>query len=52
MRFDLFLHRRHHIGRAQVYLLVRRRAAGNKVRAHKNVRRFTPALTPIMYRSV
>ncbi len=35
MRLDLFLHRSHHIGRAQINFLARRRAAGNKVRAHK-----------------
>ena len=34
MRLDLLLHRRHHVGRAQVYLLARRRAAGDEVRAH------------------
>jgi len=34
MRLDLFLHRRHHVGCAQVNLLACRRAAGNKIRAH------------------
>ena len=52
MRFDLFLHRRHHIRRAQVYFLARRRAAGNEIRAHKIIWRLAPALTPIMYRLV
>src|SRR5437867_13457696 len=34
MRFDLLLHRRHHIRRAEVYLLARGCAAGNQIRAH------------------
>ena len=34
MRFDLFLHRGHHVGCAQIDLLACRRAAGNKIRAH------------------
>ena len=36
MRFDLFLHRGHDIGCAQINFLARRRAAGNKIRAHRN----------------
>ena len=35
MRFDLFLHGRHHLRRAQVYFLARRCAAGNQIRAHE-----------------
>lgn len=34
MRFHLFLHRGHDIGRAQINFLARCRAAGNKIRAH------------------
>ena len=34
MRLDLLLHGRHHVGRTQVHLLARRRAAGNQIRAH------------------
>src|SRR3954471_7415508 len=33
MRFDLFLHRRHDIRRAQIHFLARCGAAGNEVRA-------------------
>src|SRR5437763_16088617 len=40
MRRHLFLHRRHHVGRAQVDVVARCRAAGNKIRAHKILRRF------------
>ena len=41
VRLDLLLHRRHHVGRAQVYFFARRRAAGDQVRAHK-LAEFTP----------
>ena len=37
MRFDLLLHRRHHVRRAQIHLLARRRAAGNQVCAHAQI---------------
>jgi hypothetical protein len=50
----LLLHRRHHVGRAQVYLFARRRAAGDQVRAHK-LAEITPqesAAIPIMAQSV
>ena len=32
--FHLLLHRSHHVRRAQIHFLPRRRAAGNKIRAH------------------
>ena len=35
MRFDLFLHRGHNVRGAQINFLARRRAAGNKIRAHR-----------------
>src|ERR1043166_7515373 len=35
MGLDLLLDRGHYVRRAQVHCLARRRAAGNKVRAHK-----------------
>jgi len=35
MRFDLLLHRRHHIRRAEVHFLPRGCSAGNKVRTHE-----------------
>ena len=34
VRFDLFLHRGHHVGRAEINFLARRCAAGNEIRAH------------------
>src|SRR5260370_31327973 len=42
MRFDLFLHRGHDVRGAQINFLARRRAAGNKIRAHKIMRQFAP----------
>ena len=36
MRFNLFLHRGHNVRGAQINFLARRRAAGNKIRAHRN----------------
>src|SRR6266478_5666941 len=43
VRFDLFLHRGHHVGRAQIDFLACRCAAGNKIRAHDIVRRAAAA---------
>src|ERR1700693_5308359 len=34
VRFDLLLHRGHHIRRAEIYFLARGRAAGNQVSTH------------------
>ena len=35
MGLHLLLHRRHHVGGAQIHLLARGRAAGDQVRAHR-----------------
>ena len=37
MRFHLFLHRRHYVGRAQVNFFPGSRAAGYQICAHKNL---------------